>query len=136
MVYPLSRTLRMPALAILVATFLKSGAVAGQFDKPYHVDTLARGVLAIVWDDIMQYPVEGNHLVVVNDLLRSRGGLLLAHLASRLFTGSDVVRVDGPRSVRAAYSLGEIRALAGRAGLESARIEPRWPCRFVLTWKP
>jgi SAM-dependent methyltransferase len=73
-------------------------------------------------------------LVLVNDLVRSRTGLILAHLAVWLLTHSDVVRTDGPLSVRAAYTISEAADLARRAGLAGATVAPRWPCRFLLAW--
>jgi SAM-dependent methyltransferase len=77
----------------------------------------------------------GPRLVLVLDLTRSRTGLLLAHIATRLLTLSDVVHTDGPRSVEAAFTPAESRALAEAAGLHGARIERRWPCRWLLTWR-
>jgi len=74
-------------------------------------------------------------LVVINDLLRSRRGLFLAHVASRLFTRSDVVRVDGPLSVKAAFTLAEVSTMAKAAGLTGAQLSRRWPCRFLLQWQ-
>lgn len=75
------------------------------------------------------------HLVLINDLLRSRTGLLLAHTATHLLTTSAVVHADGPQSVRAAFTLDEIRTMAHRAGLPGCSIEKRWPCRFLLNWR-
>jgi hypothetical protein len=69
------------------------------------------------------------HLVVVNDLLRSRAGLLLAHVATRLLTRSAVVHKDGPLSVHAAFTPAEVLSLAERAGLQGAKVSRRWPCR-------
>jgi SAM-dependent methyltransferase len=73
--------------------------------------------------------------IMISDLVRSRRGLLLAHAAARLFTRSDVVHTDGPRSVRAACTIPEARQLAVQAGCEGAVIRRIWPCRFLLTWK-
>jgi SAM-dependent methyltransferase len=73
-------------------------------------------------------------LVLVNDLVRSRTGLLLAYLGTRLLTRSPVVHTDGVRSVQGAFTIPEVRDLAARAGLAGATVEPRWPCRFLLTW--
>ena len=72
-------------------------------------------------------------MVLVNDLRRSRGGLILAHAATRLLTSSPVVHVDGPRSVRAAYSIAEAAEMARAAGIQSATVERRFPFRFVLS---
>jgi 2-polyprenyl-3-methyl-5-hydroxy-6-metoxy-1,4-benzoquinol methylase len=75
------------------------------------------------------------HLVLINDLVRSQAGYLLAYLGTHLLSGSDVVHTDGPRSVEAAFTLGELRALARRAGLERARVTRHWPCRVLLEWE-
>ena len=75
------------------------------------------------------------HLVLVNDLRRSAAGLALAHLAAWTLSGSDVVRVDGARSVRAALTVREAIAMARAAGLKGAIVERRWPLRFLLSWR-
>jgi len=75
------------------------------------------------------------HLVLVNDLRRSAVGLALTHLAAWTLSGSDVVRVDGPRSVRAAFTEVEATALARAAGLKGAIVERHWPFRFLLSWE-
>ena len=75
-----------------------------------------------------------NHLVLVNDLRRSVGGWMLAHAAVRLFTASEVVRIDAPLSVKAALTIHEMRELAACVGLEGATLQRRWPCRFLLAW--
>jgi SAM-dependent methyltransferase len=72
--------------------------------------------------------------VLVSDLRRGRFGLLLCHVGTRLLTRSPVVHVDGPRSVRAAFTIDEVRELARRAGLEGARVREVWPARFMLSW--
>jgi len=74
-------------------------------------------------------------LVLVNDLARSARGLALAFVGTRLLSTSKVVHVDGPRSVRAAHTINEVHQLAKEAGLSGAVITPRWPCRFLLSWK-
>jgi 2-polyprenyl-3-methyl-5-hydroxy-6-metoxy-1,4-benzoquinol methylase len=74
--------------------------------------------------------------VLVQDLLRTRTGLLMALATVRVVTRSRIVRVDGPRSVRAAFTPPEVRSLAAEAGLEGARVEACWPERFVLKWEP
>ncbi len=73
-------------------------------------------------------------LVLVNDLRRSPFGLLLAHAVTRLVSRSPVVHFDGPQSVRAAFTLPEVRELARQAGMKSAAVWRRWPCRFLLVW--
>ncbi len=75
------------------------------------------------------------HLVLVNDLLRDWRGLALAYFGSRLLTRSDVVHIDAVRSVRAAFSLKELLRLAEQAGCAGARVEHRWPRRFLLAYE-
>lgn len=77
-----------------------------------------------------------SRLVLVNDLERSRPGFALAWLGTRLLSRSHVVRYDGPVSVRAAFSTGEARSLAERAGLTHISVKRRWPFRFLLAGKP
>lgn len=74
------------------------------------------------------------HLVLVNDLDRSRFNFAGVWLATRLLTRSPVVRYDGPASVRSAFTPEEALALAGRAGLHGAKVERKFPARFLLTW--
>jgi 2-polyprenyl-3-methyl-5-hydroxy-6-metoxy-1,4-benzoquinol methylase len=73
--------------------------------------------------------------VLVNDLDRSRSGLILARLGTRLLSASDVVHTDGPRSVEGAFTVNEVRELADRAEMREATVCRRWPCRWLLTWK-
>ncbi len=54
---------------------------------------------------------------VVNDLIRSRVAYALVWLATRLFAWNRISRHDGPLSVLRAYTPGEIRSLAARAGI-------------------
>jgi SAM-dependent methyltransferase len=74
-------------------------------------------------------------LVTVNDLVRERAGLLLAHVGSRILSACDVVHGDADRSVRAAFTLAEVRRLAEAAGLNGAVVERRWSRRYLLTWR-
>jgi 2-polyprenyl-3-methyl-5-hydroxy-6-metoxy-1,4-benzoquinol methylase len=74
------------------------------------------------------------HAVLVSDLERHALGLALAHVAVRLLTTSDVVHVDGPRSVESAFTCQEARILAERAGLHGTAVQRRWPFRYLLQW--
>jgi 2-polyprenyl-3-methyl-5-hydroxy-6-metoxy-1,4-benzoquinol methylase len=70
--------------------------------------------------------------VIVVDLNRSALGLALAWVGTRLLTRSPVVRVDGLRSVRAAFTPEEARALCMRAGFAPSAVAPIWPCRWRM----
>lgn len=72
--------------------------------------------------------------VLINDLERSWFNWHMVWLASHLLTTSPVVHMDGPRSVAGAFNQAEVVDLAKRAGLEDAKVETRWPCRFLLSW--
>jgi 2-polyprenyl-3-methyl-5-hydroxy-6-metoxy-1,4-benzoquinol methylase len=71
--------------------------------------------------------------IVLDDLRRTTTGLLLATFAGHVLTRSPVVRVDGPRSVRAAFTPAEVAAMARRAGLRAVRVRRSWPQRWTLT---
>lgn len=74
-----------------------------------------------------------DHLVV-SDLIRGRLGYALAWIGTRLLSRSAIVHEDGLRSVRAALTVPEARALAHEAGLHDARFERHWPQRFLMTY--
>jgi 2-polyprenyl-3-methyl-5-hydroxy-6-metoxy-1,4-benzoquinol methylase len=76
-----------------------------------------------------------NHLVLINDLRRHCWGLVLAHFAGHVLSRSPVVRVDAVRSVRAAFTLPEIKSLSAAAGLNDARFCRRWPCHYLMVWE-
>ena len=72
--------------------------------------------------------------VLLQDLLRTRLGYLLAWITVRTVTRSRIVRVDGIRSVESAYALDEVEGLVRRAGMAGARLRRCWPQRFSLIW--
>ena len=74
-------------------------------------------------------------LVLINDLARGHLGYALAWFGTRILSRSRVVHVDGPLSVRAAFTLAEAKSLAKEAGLAGASVRWRWPCRFLLNWQ-
>lgn len=75
------------------------------------------------------------HLVLMDDLCRSRRGYMLAHWSCRLLTRSPVVRFDGPASVTSSFTPAEALTLARRAGLAEAVVTRRWPQRYELAWR-
>lgn len=74
-------------------------------------------------------------LILVNDLRRSWLGWLIAWLGCRVLTRSPIVHVDGPLSVRSAFTVAEAKVLAEKAGLRRATVRRRWPWRWLLTWR-
>jgi len=73
--------------------------------------------------------------VLINDLIRSRSGYLLACFGARLLTRSHVVHVDGPLSVAGAFTPCEVLQLCEQAGLTGSTLTRHWPQRFLLTWR-
>jgi 2-polyprenyl-3-methyl-5-hydroxy-6-metoxy-1,4-benzoquinol methylase len=73
--------------------------------------------------------------LLINDLVRSWTGYLLAYLGTRVLSASDVVHSDGPRSVEGAFTVSELLGLANRAGLDGVRVTRHWPCRMLLEWE-
>ncbi len=75
--------------------------------------------------------------VIVNDLARGRLALLGAWLLSHALTANPFTRHDAPMSVRRAYSLDEIVALLGAAGLrEIARRRGPFGHRWAVVAVP
>jgi hypothetical protein len=72
--------------------------------------------------------------MILNDLRRCCAGLMLTSFLVPVLTRSSVVRADSVQSLRAAYTLPEIKGLAARAGIPDARLRSAWPCRFELIW--
>lgn len=72
-------------------------------------------------------------MVLVSDLIRSRFGLFLVYLATRTLTRSPVVHTDGVTSLRAAFSMDEIRTMVKELDVGAGRLERRWPERFLWT---
>ncbi|MEQ8789746.1 MAG: methyltransferase domain-containing protein [Pirellulaceae bacterium] len=72
------------------------------------------------------------HRVLVIDLVRGRMNWWQVWLASHVLTRSKVVHFDGPQSIRAAFTVAEMRALAERAGMCDLQIRGVWPCRLVM----
>lgn len=76
-----------------------------------------------------------NRGFVIDDLHRSVGGYLLAEVVGRVVSRSPVVHHDGPCSVRAAFTIEEMRRLLDRAGLSGFSLRRCFPCRFLLSWR-
>jgi 2-polyprenyl-3-methyl-5-hydroxy-6-metoxy-1,4-benzoquinol methylase len=76
-----------------------------------------------------------SRMVVVSDLVRSWQGYVGAWIGCRLLSRSSVVHYDGPVSVRAAWTIAEMRDFAAAAGMTGARVEKSFPNRTLLIWE-
>jgi 2-polyprenyl-3-methyl-5-hydroxy-6-metoxy-1,4-benzoquinol methylase len=84
---------------------------------------------------LRQMQAAAGRLVLVSDLRRSRAGRAVAWVGCRALSRSPIVHGDGPASVRAAWTVGELRALAREAGLAGAEVTACWPWRMRLRWE-
>ncbi|MEX2467395.1 MAG: methyltransferase domain-containing protein [Gemmatimonadota bacterium] len=75
---------------------------------------------------------EAGRTLLVQDLRRTRLGLWLAWAGVHGLTRSRVARIDGLRSVRAAFTVDEAKSLCASAGLADAHVTPCWPQRFLI----
>ena len=73
-------------------------------------------------------------VILVNDLERSRFNYAAVWVASRLFSRSRVVHVDGPLSIRGAFTVSEMQSMAEAAGVRGATVRASFPCRMVMEW--
>ncbi len=85
---------------------------------------------------LVQFKHAARKLVVVEDLIRSRLGYGMCLLGVRALTRSRVVHIDGPLSVRAAFTLVEMRQLLQQAAMTDADLRKTWPERFQIQWRP
>lgn len=84
---------------------------------------------------LMKLSAAARHRVLVEDLVRSRLGYLMCLLGVHLLSRSRVVHVDGPLSVRAAFTIAEIVEILKDAGLGQAAVQGHWPERFLAQWQ-
>jgi 2-polyprenyl-3-methyl-5-hydroxy-6-metoxy-1,4-benzoquinol methylase len=120
--------------------FLTEDAIHGKLNGPYDVAMCSLFLHHLSEEDasalLRRMQELATHRVLVNDLIRTQLGYVLAWAGCRVLTRSPIVHTDGPLSVRAAFSADEVRHLADRSGLAGATITTHWPQRFLLDWKP
>ncbi len=123
----------------LDATFFRADALNDPLPGGYDVLLCSLFLHHLESDDasrLLRRMAEGaRHLVLVNDLIRSPLGYVLAWSACRLLSRSAIVHHDGPISVQGAFRTQEVTTLAARAGLEGALVRRCWPERYLLQWR-
>jgi 2-polyprenyl-3-methyl-5-hydroxy-6-metoxy-1,4-benzoquinol methylase len=73
--------------------------------------------------------------IVISDLRRSRIGYLMAYFGGRILSRSEIVHHDGPASVRAAWTVAEVRQFAIDAKLVGVKIRRCFPWRILIEWE-
>lgn len=84
---------------------------------------------------IKQMADRASRLMLIEDLLRSRLSYYIVWLGVRLLTRCRVVHIDGPLSVKAAFSQQEMRNFLNRAELTTASLQKHWPERMLIHWQ-
>jgi len=74
-----------------------------------------------------------NSAIIISDLRRSRAAYISAWLITRILSRSRIVHIDGPLSIRAAFTIEEARELARELNLPNFSVVPVVGCRFILT---
>ena len=125
---------RQAEITIFTADALEEPAEQNSFDVVYctlfahHLDE------AEVVRLLKAMALRSRKLVLVDDLIRSQMGFVLAWIGTRLLSRSWVVHTDGPLSVRGALQPDEMMSIAKQAGLKDAQIKRSWPERYLLSW--
>ena len=96
----------------------------------HHLDTADAETL------LARLAARSRRLLLISDLLRTPLGYGLAWAGPQLLSRSRIVHIDGLLSVRGAFQLDEVAAMADRAGLQGVALRRRWPERFLLRWSP
>jgi SAM-dependent methyltransferase len=121
-----------------VARFLEIDVMRDELPDEYHMTTSSLFLHHLDESDATQLLARmaraAQRLLLVQDLRRTRSGYVLAWAGLRMLTTSDVARRDGTVSVRAAFTIGEARALAADAGLSDVEVRRCWPQRFTIRW--
>jgi len=96
----------------------------------HHLDTADAETL------LGRLAARSRRLLLISDLLRTPLGYGLAWAGTQLLSRSRIVHIDGLLSVRGAFQLDEVAAMADRAGLQGVALHRCWPERYLLRWSP
>jgi 2-polyprenyl-3-methyl-5-hydroxy-6-metoxy-1,4-benzoquinol methylase len=96
----------------------------------HHLDTADAETL------LARLAARSRQLLLISDLLRTPLGYGLAWAGTQLLSRSPIVHIDGLLSVRGAFQLNEVAAMAERTGLHGVALRRCWPERYLLRWTP
>lgn len=118
--------------------FFEHDALRDPIPDGYDLVTSSLFLHHLAWAEAVQLlrrmAAAARRRLFVQDLRRTRLGYVLAWLGLHTFTRSEVARVDGLRSVAAAFTVEETRRLCEEAALHGAVVGAAWPQRFVIRW--
>lgn len=121
------------------ATFFRHDALIDPLPTGYDIITASLFLHHLTDDEVVRVlktmADAAGRMVVISDLSRSSFNRGLVWIGCRVLSRSPVVHFDGPVSVKAAFTPKEATDVAIRAGLTGATVTPRFPCRWLLTWK-
>jgi 2-polyprenyl-3-methyl-5-hydroxy-6-metoxy-1,4-benzoquinol methylase len=130
---------RRATKANVKATFFRHDVLIDPLPTGYDIITASLFLHHLTEDDVIRVlktmADAAGRMVVISDLSRGSFNLGLVWIGCRLLSRSPVVHFDGPVSVKAAFTPKEASELATRASLTGATVTPRFPCRWLLTWK-
>ncbi len=119
--------------------FFPANAISGELSEDYDVVFCSLFLHHLDDEDAVKLlnvmKRSARKMVLVSDLQRSRLGYALTWCGLRLLTRSRICHVDGPLSVRAAFTPSEAMNLAANAGLDDAKLTRHWPERYLITWR-
>jgi 2-polyprenyl-3-methyl-5-hydroxy-6-metoxy-1,4-benzoquinol methylase len=119
--------------------FFRLNALADPWPEEYDVVVSSLLLHHLSHDEIVGFLKRAagaaRRMMVMSDLRRTRTGLLLAQIGTRVLSRSRVVHHDGPQSVRGALTVQELRRATNEAGLSDASITRCFPQRMLLTWR-
>lgn len=118
--------------------FFRLDVLRDSMPEGYDLVTSSLFLHHLEWDDatllLRRMAEASRHRLFVQDLRRTRLGYVLAWLGLHTLTRSDVARVDGLRSVEAAFTVAEARRLCTESALHGAVVTTGWPQRLTISW--
>ena len=125
-------------LAQVPSRFFKFDVLNGVWPDDYDVITTSLFMHHLRNDEavhvLRQMANSARRMVLVNDLIRSPFGYLLARFGVPLITRSPLIHFDAPTSVASSFTPKELISLAHRAGMLGATISSCWMARMQLEW--
>lgn len=102
----------------------------GSFDFVICSQFLHHFSFGLIAGMLKQFVAVASRGILISDLQRTRGSLLLTWLGTRLFTTSRVVHVDSLISIRSGFSVNEMQLICEEADAGRVSVRTHFPCRL------